>query len=97
MNLENLLKLPHAKSSKAVPKSVSLPATAPPSLRTVKDPKEATGRNRGRPTKEERKLEKRMGAIADIDDLLEDKPTKSKIRAFLLARVSMLLEERGIV
>lgn len=95
MNIENLLKLPHANSSKAVPKSVSLPATPPPSLKSVKDPKEA--RPRGRPTKEERKLEKRMGAIADIDDLLEDKPTKSKIRAFLLARVSMLLEERGIV
>lgn len=95
MDIQNILKLPHAKSAAAVPKSVPMPATAPPSLKTVRTPKEA--KPRGRPTKEERKLERRMEAIADIDDLLDNKPTKSKIRAFLLARVSMLLEERGIV
>jgi hypothetical protein len=38
-----------------------------------------------------------MESIADIDDLLDNKPTKSKIRAYMLARVSMLLEERGIM
>lgn len=89
------MKLPHAKSSAAVPKSMVMPATAPPGLKTVRNPKEA--KPRGRPTKDERKLERRMESIADIDDLLDNKPTKSKIRAYFLARVSMLLEERGIV
>jgi predicted NAD-dependent protein-ADP-ribosyltransferase YbiA (DUF1768 family) len=74
---------------------MTMPATAPPSLKTARAPTEA--KPRGRPTKEERKLERRMETIADIDELLDNKPTKSKIRAFLLARVSMLLEERGIV
>jgi hypothetical protein len=74
---------------------MTMPATAPPSLKTTRAPTEAKAR--GRPTKEERKLERRMDAIADIDDLLDNKPTKSKIRAYFLARVSMLLEERGIV
>jgi len=95
MDIQNILKLPHAKSSAAVPKSVTLPATAPPSLKTMRSPTPATGK--GRPTKDERKLQKRMESIADIDDLLDNKPTKSKIRAYMLARVSMLLEERGIM
>ena len=96
MDLANLLKLPHAKSSRATPKSAiaSLPATAPPSLKSVKDPKHA--RPTGRPTREERKLEKRTAAIASVDDLLENKPSKSKIREFLRNRVATLLEERGV-
>jgi len=94
MDLQKVLLMPHAKSGKAVPKSVKPPATAPPSLKTSRVPTEA--KQRVRNTKEERKLEKRMHAIADIDDLLDNKPSKSKIRAFLLGRVSMLLEERGI-
>lgn len=90
-----MLKLPHAKSGAAVPKSVTLPATAPPSLKTARTPTEAP--RKGRPTREEVRLQKRLDAIADIDDLLDNKPTKSKIRAYMLGRVSMLLEERGIV
>lgn len=54
------------------------------------------GKPRGRPTKEERKKERRMEIMADIDDLVDDKPTKSKIRIYLLTRIQQLLEERGI-
>lgn len=54
------------------------------------------GKPRGRPTKEERKKERRMEVMADIDDLVENKPTKSKIRIYLLTRIQQLLEERGI-
>lgn len=57
---------------------------------------EKEGRPRGRPTKEERKKERRMEVMADIDDLVDDKPTKSKIRIYLLTRIQQLLEERGI-
>ena len=95
MDLQKVLLMPHAKSSRAVPKSVTLPATAPPSLKTARGGlKEAT--QRVRQTKEQRKLERRMESLADIDDLLDNKPSKAKIRAYLLGRVSMLLEERGI-
>jgi hypothetical protein len=94
MDLQKVLLMPHAKSSRAVPKSVTPPATAPQSLKTARAPKEAT--QRVRQTKEQRNLEKRMDALADIDDLLDNKPSKAKIRDYLLGRVSMLLEERGI-
>lgn len=110
MDLVNVLKLPHAKSSKSVTKSsmASLPATTPPSLRSVTSVKmavsakglakqtEAEVRPQRRPTREERKLEKRNTANKTIDDLLDNKPTKSKIREFLKERVSTLLEERGV-
>ena len=105
MDLVNVLKLPHAKSSKSVTKSsmASLPATTPPSLRSVTSVKmavsakgEAEARPQRRPTREERKLEKRNSANKTIDDLLDNKPTKSKIREFLKQRVATLLEERGV-
>jgi hypothetical protein len=57
---------------------------------------EKGGRPRGRPTKEERKKERRMEVMADIDDLLDNKPTKSKIRIYILTRIQQLLEEKGI-
>jgi hypothetical protein len=50
----------------------------------------------GRPTKEQRKLEKRMEIMGGIDDLLDNKPTKGKIRIYLLTRIQQLLEEKGI-
>lgn len=57
---------------------------------------EKEGKPRGRPTKEDRKRERRMEVMAEIDDLLDNKPTKSKIRIYLLARIQQLLEEKGI-
>jgi hypothetical protein len=57
---------------------------------------EKGGRPRGRPTKDERKRERRMEVMADIDDLLDNKPTRSKIRIYLLTRIQQLLEEKGI-
>lgn len=52
----------------------------------------------GRPTKEQRKLERRMEVMGGIDDLLDkiNKPTKGKIRLYLLTRIQQLLEEKGI-
>ena len=37
-----------------------------------------------------------MEVMADIDDLVDNKPTKSKIRIYLLTRIQQLLEEKGI-
>lgn len=54
------------------------------------------GKKVGRPTKDERKKERRMEVMADIDDLVDNKPTKSKVRIYLLTRIQELLEERGI-
>jgi len=50
-----------------------------------------------RQNKEERKLERRMEVMAGIDDLIDDKPSKKKIRLYLLTRIQQLLEEKGIV
>ena len=55
-----------------------------------------TGKPRGRPTREERKKERRMEVMSEIDDLVDNKPTKAKVRLYLLARIQQLLEERGI-
>lgn len=57
---------------------------------------EKEGKPRGRPTKDERKKERRMEVMAEIDDLVDNKPTKSKIRIYLLTRIQQLLEEKGI-
>lgn len=67
---------------------------AKPSAILVAEEKE--GKPRGRPTKDERKKERRMEIIAEIDDLVDDKPTKSKIRLYILTRIQQLLEEKGI-
>ena len=58
---------------------------------------EPEARRRGRPTAEDRKRQKRLDATAEIDDLLDSKPSKSAIREFLLARVSLLLDEKGLI
>ncbi len=52
----------------------------------------------GRPTKDQRRLERRMEIMGGIDDLLDksNKPTKGKIRIYLLTRIQQLLEEKGI-
>jgi hypothetical protein len=52
----------------------------------------------GRPTKDQRRLERRMEIMGGIDDLLDrsNKPTKGKIRLYLLTRIQQLLEEKGI-
>lgn len=57
---------------------------------------EKDGKPRGRPTKDDRKRERRMEVMAEIDDILDNKPTKSKIRLYLLTRIQQLLEEKGI-
>lgn len=57
---------------------------------------EKEGKPRGRPTKDERRKERRMEVMAEIDDLVDNKPTKSKIRIYLLTRIQQLLEEKGI-
>jgi hypothetical protein len=57
---------------------------------------EKDGKPRGRPTKDDRRRERRMEVMAEIDDLLDNKPTKNKIRIYLLARIQQLLEEKGI-
>lgn len=53
-------------------------------------------RVRGRPSKDEKRIERRMEINANISDLVEDKPTKQKVRIYLLARIQELLVERGI-
>lgn len=50
-----------------------------------------------RQNKEERRIEKKMEIMAGIDDLLEDKPSKKKVRLYLLTRIQQLLLEKGIV
>lgn len=50
-----------------------------------------------RMNKEERKRERRMEVMAEIDDMLDDKPNKKKVRLYLLTRIQQLLEEKGIV
>lgn len=57
---------------------------------------EKDGKPRGRPCKEDRRREKRMEVMAEIDDLLDNKPTKGKVRLYLLTRIQQLLEEKGI-
>ena len=57
---------------------------------------EKGGKPRGRPTKEDRKKERRMEVMAEIDDLLDNKPSKKKVRIYLLTRIQQLLEEKGI-
>jgi hypothetical protein len=37
-----------------------------------------------------------MEVMSEIDDLVDNKPTKAKVRLYLLARIQQLLEERGI-
>lgn len=59
-------------------------------------PSAIEGKTRGRPTKDERKKERRMEVMSEIDDLVDNKPTKAKIRIYLLARIQQLLEEKGI-
>ena len=56
----------------------------------------AEARLRGRPTAEDRKRQKRLDANSEVEELLDSKPSKSAVREFLLARVSLLLEEKGI-
>jgi len=51
---------------------------------------------RGRPTAEDRKRQKRLDANGEIEELLDSKPSKSAVREFLLARVSLLLEDKGL-
>jgi len=57
---------------------------------------EPEARRRGRPTAEDRKRQKRLDANSEVEELLDSKPSKSAVREFLLARVSLLLEEKGI-
>ena len=47
--------------------------------------------------KEERKKERRMEVMSEIDDMLDDKPSKKKVRLYLLTRIQQLLEEKGII
>ena len=51
---------------------------------------------RGRPTKDERRLEKRMEVMAELDELIDDKINKKKIRIYFLTRIQQLLLEKGI-
>ena len=51
---------------------------------------------RGRPSKDERRIERRMEINGNIADMLDNKPTKQKVRIYLLARIQELLVERGI-
>lgn len=51
---------------------------------------------RGRPSKDERRIERRMEINGNIQDMLDNKPTKQKVRIYLLARIQELLVERGI-
>ena len=57
----------------------------------VEEPKRRT-----RPTADDRKRQKRLDANGEIEDLLDSKPSKSAVREFLLARVSLLLEDKGL-
>ena len=66
-------------------------------MRSMADMKPAiTEKPRGRPTKDERKLEKRMEVMAELDELIEDKINKKKIRIYFLTRIQQLLLEKGI-
>lgn len=49
-----------------------------------------------RQNKEERRIEKRMEIMSGIDDMLDDKPSKKKVRLYLLTRIQQLLMEKGI-
>jgi hypothetical protein len=53
-------------------------------------------KRRKRETAEDRKRQKRMDANDEIEDLLDSKPSKSAVREFLLARVSLLLDDKGL-
>lgn len=37
-----------------------------------------------------------MEVMAEIEDMLDDKPNKKKVRLYLLARIQQLLEEKGV-
>lgn len=55
-----------------------------------------TSATSGRPTKEDRKREKRAKILESIDMLIADRPSKKIIREYILSRISCLLAERGI-
>lgn len=80
---------PAAKTSVKGKKLTALPTALPSAI--VKEEK-----TRGRPSKDERRIERRMEINSNIADLLDNKPTKQKVRVYLLARIQELLVERGI-
>lgn len=94
MDKEYKSTFPHATLA-ALPLGQTLSRPAPPvggaGAPHVEEPKRRT-----RPTAEDRKRQKRLDANTEIEDLLDSKPTKSTIREFLLARVSLLLEDKGL-
>lgn len=89
------LPAPKPAATIALPKAVGGAGAIAPSL-VISEKKER--KPAGRPTKEQRKLERRMEIMGGIDDLLDksNKPTKGKIRIYLLTRIQQLLEEKGI-
>jgi hypothetical protein len=99
MDKEKLSHFPHATLA-ALPLGQSLTRSAPAvggagAVASVVSP-ESEPKRRSRPTAEDRKRQKRLDANTEIEDLLDSKPSKSAIREFLLARVSLLLEDKGL-
>ncbi len=76
------------KASVKAKKLTALPTALPSAIKEEK--------TRGRPSKDERRIERRMEINSNIADLLDNKPTKQKVRVYLLARIQELLVERGI-